>query len=1008
MKIGIIHFTDLHFTVNTKIEDKQTSCLNIINNDLYGVDGIYFVISGDIAYSGKKEEYDSAAKFFNILKQLIEKQYSLKVKMIIVPGNHDCDFARDTQLRRNSINNMNYSYLGNDNSVIDTCLPVQDQFWEFYKNYNSIPDDKLFYQITDKIGEISICFNCINTSWMSQIHENVGSLFFPVNRYNESNVESYNVNIGVLHHPYNWFNPNTAENNKKELERFAERIASVHFMGHEHENEFYNKENMLSGDKVQLLSGKVFNDDKHVTTSGFQTVIVNLESSEGGLKIYEWNKTLYSLNKESELEFKRGTVRKFEIKPDFLKKIDEIKIPLTIGDRKNIRLSEIFIFPDLDSMGSEVKILDNYKDSAGLLSDAFGHSIICGDDQIGKTSLLNIIYLKKYNENIYPLLINAKDIKELNLEKVLRKGFKQQYTTENDFDSFLQLKSSKRILLIDDYHHCNFSASNFYSFLKEAMTKFSKVLLTIDSEHSMLPIIQTEFSDINFYKIKPLGYSKRNNLIEQYYYLKSLVYNNQQDSFMDIKESFDKVSSVLGDKLIPSYPIYILSILQALDYNSLKQNETSFGYCYQTLIHLALHNAGVKNDDMDTYFNFLIEIAYEFIEKDKEVLSEEEILTFFVEYKKRYISPGYDIMIKVLKDSKILIFNDDEIFFGYDYILYYLSAKKIADIINTIDGKKIINKLFSNLHLEKNGNILVFITHHSKDVGFIEESLLNSMIVLSNFAPITLASDDPFYKHIKEIANEVSKDILELNKNPKKERERQLKMLDEQNAAVSEAHNVIDEISEDDPVITQMNTMMMPFKQAFRAIEIVGQIIRNRKGSLEIPKLKEMIKEVYITGFRTISYSSQLLIAAKNQLIVMLNEDDIADASKSKIEESVNEFVMMSSYEACLGIFTKLSNAMGIKDLKAIFNEVSAELNTPAAKLVSFGINSYYGTISENELKLIVNELKGNPVALKILRARVKSYVYSRNLNIRTKQKFASLLQMTIGPSRPITNKHSK
>ncbi len=92
---------------------------------------------------------------------------------------------------------------------------------------------------------------------------------------------------------------------------------------------------------------------------------------------------------------------------------------------------------------------------------------------------------------------------------------------------------------------------------------------------------------------------------------------------------------------------------------------------------------------------------------------------------------------------------------------------------------------------------------------------------------------------------------------------------------------------------------------------------------------------------------------------------------------------------------------MGLKDLKSLFNDVAIDMNTPAAKLVSFGINSYYGTISENELKQIVNELKGNPVALKMLRGRVKSYVYSRNLDIRSKQKFASLLGMSLGPNRP-------
>jgi len=998
MTIGIAHFTDIHFTVQTNLDNKLKSCIDALRNDFYGVSKIYFVLSGDIAFSGKKVEYELAKAFFGRLKMLLEMHHTgVLVHFVIVPGNHDCNIDEyDSQIRINQLNNLNYKSLGSDNSVTDICLKVQDDFWDYYKLYNPIPVNKLFYQVCDKVDDFNICFHCINTAWMSEKYEKPGNIFFPVKRFDSFNNEECYLNVGVWHHPYNWFTPNTAENNKKEYQHFTERIAAIHLLGHEHENEHYLNENISTGEKVNLISGKVFNLDNSPKDSGFETIIVDLPTRMGQLKLFEWESDLYNSKVQRTISFIKEVSHQFENSVNFINELNEIKIPLVIGNRKQIQLSEIYVFPNMESMTSDINSLDNYPDTVKLLENKYGSCVIAGEEQIGKTSLLNILYLKKRDQGCSPLLITGKEIKELDLNKILKKAFKKQYeNTDDAFERYLQLDTSKKILLIDDYQDCTYNAVTAYKLLKEAMAKFDTVIITIDAAHSMLPSLQTEFKDIGFYRINQLGYLKRNELIERYHYLKENPYNFDEQNFLsNTKESFDNVGAILGDKLIPSYPVFVLSILQSLEYKSLKQNETSFGYCYQSLLHFSLHKAGVKNDDIDTYLNFLTELAYHFIISDKEVISDIELLTFYSEYKKRYLSPAYEIIITNLKNSKILHFPNDEVAFGYNYILYYLSAKKISDIIHKDEGKKVVQKLFKDLHVEKNANILVFITHHCKDITFIEESLLNSMIVLDRLKPITLALNDSFYNEIKAIASEVTKDILEINRNPKDEREKQLKKLDE-----SITKNEVE--SSDANSFEQMDKITLPFKQSFRSIEIVGQILKNRKGSLEISQLKSMIKELYTTAFRTISYVSEILNAGKNEYILFLNDDEALASSRAEIEQRINKFIQVASFQACLGVFSKLMNAMGNRELRMLYNEVAAELDTPAAKLVSFSINSYYGAITEKELKTITNDLKNNPVAQKILRARIKAYVYSRNLDLPTKQKFASILGMHLGPKKP-------
>ena len=103
--------------------------------------------------------------------------------------------------------------------------------------------------------------------------------------------------------------------------------------------------------------------------------------------------------------------------------------------------------------------------------------------------------------------------------------------------------------------------------------------------------------------------------------------------------------------------------------------------------------------------------------------------------------------------------------------------------------------------------------------------------------------------------------------------------------------------------------------------------------------------------------------------------------------------------QTCLGVFTKLVYSVGIKDFKELYEEVAKQIGTPAAKLVSFSINSYYNEISTKEVSKLAKELKNNFVALQILKSRVKSYIYTNHIDYREKQQLAQALDMRISPT---------
>jgi hypothetical protein len=71
------------------------------------------------------------------------------------------------------------------------------------------------------------------------------------------------------------------------------------------------------------------------------------------------------------------------------------------------------------------------------------------------------------------------------------------------------------------------------------------------------------------------------------------------------------VDPIIRKNIIPPRPIYLLAILQSLE--SIKPGDyglTSYGYCYQYLIQQSLYKAKIDGKNLDTYINYLTELAF--------------------------------------------------------------------------------------------------------------------------------------------------------------------------------------------------------------------------------------------------------------------------------------------------------------------------------------------------------------------------------------------------------------
>lgn len=1013
MKIGILHLTDAHIKSSSDwIIDKYSNIVSAVKDIYEDCDKIYMVFTGDIAFSGSEEEYQIAYKFLNSIRSLIKTLYGDKLflKIIITPGNHDCNFKKDKQTRKNAISNMSYDYIGDDNSVIEECLSIQTSFWKFYQMINNEVEctNSIYDAITDQINGKDIVFHCFNTAWMSSLTETVGTLFYPVEKVKKQVNKFGDLNISIFHHHYSWLNPNTTDNNKNEFSQCIREFSDMIIYGHEHEQQGVKVQNIysqkeqydFSGEALQMQKGKKID-------SGFQSFIIDFDTRIGYNTNYHWNDNLYYPEKNGsfilrELQQKHN---EFQNRKDFICELNNFKLPLFLSDEKKIRLKDIFIYPDLEKNNDlKRELYDDYIDSSSIINDnSYNIIILEGENQSGKTSLLNMLYLNCIEQHKYPLLINGKCLKKTDIDNNISSAYKEQYEDNKNIEEFKQTDNSNKILLIDNLNQSELNNSSIIDLLNKLRRRFGKILITTSSIYNIVSILESDISDILSVKILPLGHKKRNKLIERYHILnEESPYSIDEQIFLErTKASYEQVQTFLGDKLIPSYPIFILSMLQSM--NLAKPNsyeQTSYGYCYQSLIHFALAGkAKVKNEDIDTFLNYLAELAYAMFKNNVNVMSESDWLSFYKKYANDYISPALsDIKDKLLK-SGIIIEDDSFYKFGYNYIYYFLVARKIADMLSEEDGKNDIKYLCEHLHKDKYANILIFVAHHSKDPFLIDEAILSSMIPFDNIHPITLELNGSYYNLIKDIIEEFKDDIIRSSTNPMEEREKRLTKKDQIDKELKIKNGSGEDNSSDDD--RYMPAEVISFHQAVRSLEIVGQIIKNRKGSIPKEKLFEMTKELYLTAFRTIGFLGEIVRSTKDELINSIQSKTDQNEGKTAIAQRVNLFFQLMSFNFCLGIFSKVINAVGNKELRPIFDDVANSIGTPAAKLVSFSIKTCYGKLSIKELKDLVQEFEKNPVALRILKARVKSYLYNNYIEFRDRQKIVDTLKMSLLPPKP-------
>jgi hypothetical protein len=652
------------------------------------------------------------------------------------------------------------------------------------------------------------------------------------------------------------------------------------------------------------------------------------------------------------------------LQPSFIERLLRTEITFQHNRKDNINLSDIFIYPDLRKKSYKIEKIDDILNSEIILEQ--GKFIwLSGDEQVGKTALCNMLYLKSITEKNHPILVNGSEVNSSDFGMILKREIGKQY--QDEVAQKIMLNDDFTVI-IDDYDKIKLN-KRFQEKLLDNISSAAKNVVLISPSTYELELNETNFlKGYSKFEILLFGNEKRTELIEKWISLGQEEVIDDEALFKQTDIKKIHVDSFVRKNIVPPKPIFILSILQILETITPNDHKpTSYGHCYNHLIISLLSKTNISIKETPKYLNYITELSYFFYKNDDQYLDEAQINNFRIEYSENYLSVNHLKTTSDLISCGILRQSEKGIVFNYKYIYYYFVSKYISDHFHNDKAlREIISKMIDNLHNEVNANILIFITYHLKDPKFLEEIQLSMMEVFENEKEACLTIDELSF--LNELMGVIPKLIVE-QKDIREERRRNQRELDKRE---ENENNFEEEVDEDNDIFKSIN-------KTFKSMEVIGHIVRNQHDSLKKHLLIDLTEDACAVGLRFLKYFLGISEKYKKELTEFIKDILVKNPtlSEGKIEEEATSYYLYRTYRMIYAIIRQISLSVGSSEVIEIYDELIKKVETPAMALVSASVELLFSEeLDITKLKKSYEGLEGNVVARRIFREFIVQHIY--------------------------------
>lgn len=570
-------------------------------------------------------------------------------------------------------------------------------------------------------------------------------------------------------------------------------------------------------------------------------------------------------------------------------------------------IEDIFVYPYVKSL-EDGDIIDSSE-----ISKLEKNITFIGSEYSGKTSLSNKLTSDFLNLKYGIIKLNGSDIKEAKAEKL----FEQQVKKNNFFydDGF----NTKKILIVDNIQSIKFNDRHLELFFASSIEFYDFVIFFCLEKDYFANSTYSECLEIEGYRIQDFGYRKRDEIYFKWLSVGSpnIQSIDNNDYHQSVDNLSNRVESVIGNNVVDAKPIFILTILQTNeDFTTRNYSMTSLGECYSVLLH-SLLSKHVQYDSFDSVISFLSFLSYKLFNVDREYFSEDEFEEWLIEYSKDFIA--IDEIKEILVNSHIIYMDTLTHYkFNQQYIFYYCAGKYIADNYRNVTS--IVEDICQNLNNDKKANVLIFLVHHARNKDLIDNIILYSSELLVDLEEFDARKDNTFFQNFlneltynfeKNSTRKTRQEILE-SKDRINERKSSLDEISIRATEGMETH-----ISDDESIDKQLK-LLDEAGSALRSIQVIGQVLKNRFGSLPTSQIEYAIEQCNTLGFKIVQFFVDSIIMTEDEFVILLTNLIVENEKLTVVEaqEKAKKYVRAMAFNLSYFIVELVAKSISQKKIE--------------------------------------------------------------------------------------------
>lgn len=668
----------------------------------------------------------------------------------------------------------------------------------------------------------------------------------------------------------------------------------------------------------------------------------------------------------------------FSVKEEFESKLN--KIAFISQSRENLKFDDIFVFPNIVHLkeweGVQIKNFDE-------LWDVGNHLVLRGEETSGKTTICRKIFIECLVKNAPVVMISGQEIRSpRNHDVLIKKKFNEQF--HGNYKRWKECEN--KTLVIDDL-----DSHSRLEFLDFAKKHFNRIFITT-SEDAYLSYFRNEekLADYEILSLKYFTHIHQQNLIERWKNLHDSGGKSEKSSHGEIDRIEDDLNSIiLNNRIVPRYPFFILSILQTYE-RFMPQNLriTAYGHCYQALITAQLLKCGTQRDDIDSAFNFLTHFAFDIFSNEKHY-SKASFNSFVQKYREQFVIS--ETIINRLKRGGVVVVDPDGNYqLSYSFVYYFFLGNFFAR--NYEKHKDTLEQIAEKSYLRDNRYILIFTIHHAHDDALIDTILLHTMIAMEHrsVAKLTAEETKPLLSALTEIPHKIIS-----RRSVEEERKSERELREKIDATESVPYEEEYEDKETDSLYKSLKNM-----------EILGQILKNKYGSLSKDKLQQIVTTIANAGLRivTLFTDDKGMQEFEDYLVKRFKE---ANSSKdaNKTEDRLKKLIRAYCFFLIAMLIGKIVTSIRKPELAEVMTDVRRKEDTPAYDLIDyfFGLGTAK-TLRKKDVdkmsKLIKKlDKQQNEVARRLLSIMTQDYLNKHNVKYELRRRTYRELRVGYRPN---------